>query len=380
MEFLNQDSSSADSTATGIARILVVAEESSFDGQLFDALKQWHQCRRVSSLAGAQEALERAPFDVLLIQLELPDGDGLELARLLQRTKPATKAIVISADDSVRAAVQAMRCGAVDFVHVPMVIDELLERIGDALEKARIDRQREDRLARLKKVCKQLNIARHEISEQIDVLCHELVAAYQEMSNQLQDTAMASEFRTLLRQELDVEELLRTALEYLLTKTGPTNAAVFLPDGTANFALGAYVNYDCPRDAIDSVLERLGMAVCPQMIDQEQILRFDHAGKFCNWVGIDAGMLSESEVLVFSCEHEGDCLAVVILFRSRHLPFDEGVLKVIDTLRQIFAEQLGQVIKVHHRAEPSWPNDPDDDCDELDFNDDAEFGYGGMAA
>ena len=33
----------------------------------------------------------------------------------------------------------------------------------------------------------------------------------------------------------------------MLTKTGPTNAAVFLPGTGTDFDLGAYVNYDCPR-------------------------------------------------------------------------------------------------------------------------------------
>lgn len=363
-----------------VARILIVADASLCDQTLLASLMQRHQCRHVSRVEEARSALAAAPFDLLLLQPQLPDGDGLELARTLQQTAPATKTIVISKDGSATAAVQAMRCGAVDFIHAPVAFAELNERVCAAAAKSRVDRQREERLARLKKVCKQLNIARHEISEQVDLLCHDLVAAYQDMSNQLQDAAMASEFRTLLRQDLDVEDLLRTALEYTLTKTGPTNAAVFLPDGSAKYALGAYVNYDCPRDSIDTVLERLGSAVCPQMSNHEQIVAFKDAASFAQWVGIDAGMLGESEVVAFSCDHEEECLAVIVLFRSRKTPFDEQLLAIIETLRPLFAEQLAQVIKVHHRAQPSWPDDAADDCDELDFNDDAGFGYGGMAA
>lgn len=385
MDFLNQDITStlnenAPAAQQRIARILVVADALILKDSILAGLMEQHQCRRVTTLVEAREVLQSFPFDLLVIQPQLTDGDGLELVREVDQASPSTKTIVLSNDGSANAAVHAMRCGAVDFVHAPSGLKELGERVAVAIARSQADRKREDRLVRLKKVCKQLNIARHEISEQIDLLCHDLVAAYKDMSNQLSDAAMASEFRTLLRQELDVEDLLRTALEYALTKTGPTNAAVFLPDGSARYALGAYVNYDCPRDSIDSVLERLGNAVCPQLAGHEQIVAFKDSTSFANWIGLDAGMLGESEVFAFSCEHEGECLAVIVLFRSRKTPFESDLVSIIETLRPIFAEQLAQVIKVHHRAQPQWPDEADDDCDELDYNDDAGFGYGGLAA
>ena len=42
-------------------------------------------------------------------------------------------------------------------------------------------------------------------------------------------TTTALEFTGLIKQELDIENLLRTTLEYVLGRSGPTNAAVFLP-------------------------------------------------------------------------------------------------------------------------------------------------------
>ena len=47
---------------------------------------------------------------------------------------------------------------------------------------------------------------------------------------------------------------------HLLTKTGPTNAAVFLPDSVDHYGLGAYVNYDCPRESIAALLDALATA------------------------------------------------------------------------------------------------------------------------
>ncbi len=371
---LGQDSQSP------CARILIAAQAHVCSDQTVAQLMQQYQCRRVRSLDEARHVLKHVPFDLMLLDPQLAGGDGHALAKDLQEVAPATKTIILSEQHSAQAAVQAMRCGAIDFVHAPQELNDLSSRIQSALARSRADRRREQRLVRLKKVCKQLNMARHEISEQIDLLCHDLVSAYQDMSNQVHEAALASEFRTLLKQELDVEDMLRTALEYTLTKTGPTNAAVFLPDGSSRFALGAYVNYDCPRDTIDLVLERLGNAVCPQIAQHDEILTFQSGRSFTEWVGIDAGMLGDSEVVALSCDHEGECLAIIILFRSQKTPFDNGLLSMIDTLRPIFAEQLAQIVKVHQRAQPQWPEDAADDSDEMDYNDDFGFGYGDLAA
>jgi hypothetical protein len=83
-------------------------------------------------------------------------------------------------------------------------------------------------------------------------------------------------------------------------------------------------------------------------------------------------------VLGFSCLHEGKCMAVMVLFRSKDDPFEESLAPAIDILRAIFAEQLANVVRIHHRARPEWPKDPLDD--EYDASDYDEFGFGGLFA
>ncbi len=209
-------------------------------------------------------------------------------------------------------------------------------------------------------------------------MCKDLAAAYQDVSAQLNEVAMATEFRTLLKQELDVEDLLRTALEYLLGRIGPTNAAVFLPDSAGAFDLGAYVNYDCPRETITVLLNHLCRVVCPQMAEESEIVRFEDAQAFAEYIGTDAGFLGGCQVVAFSCRHDGKCLAVIVLFRNAQEPFEEALAQTIEILRAIFAEQVSNVIRVHHRASPSWPKEALDD--EHDVSDYDDFGFGGMAA
>ncbi|MHC4415136.1 MAG: GAF domain-containing protein [Planctomycetota bacterium] len=363
----------------GPGRILVVGGTDDIRSMLLAKLTAHrHRCVCVGRLDEARAAVARGRFDLVLLDLSLPDGDALELARALQQTSPSTKTIALSDTGSFAQAVQALRCGVVDLVNAGIAPDDLAERINLALVASRADKQRDDHLAQLKVICKKLVAARDEVSEHLDGLCQDLAGAYQDMSLQMSEVAMATEFRTLLRQELDMEELLRTALEYLLAKTGPTNAAVFLPDAQGCFDLGAYVKYDCPRETITVLLNHLCQSVCPHMTEETEIVSFDDADEFAAWIGAEAGFLAGCQVVAFSCMLEGKCLAVMVLFRRKDEPFEESLVPTIDILRTIFAEQIANVVKVHHRAAPQWPKDPLDD--EYDCNDYDEFGFGGLVA
>ncbi len=364
----------------GPARILIVSTDNELRACLRDKLlEDGHRCACADSLIQARSAIARRRFDLLLLNLDLADGDVPELVRALRSVSPPTRSIVFAGAASFAKVVGALRCGAVDFMRLPADVDQLCDRVKSALVEVRADMQREERLVRLKSICKKLAAARHEVSQQVERLCKDLVEAYQDVSLQMTEVAMASEFRTLLKQELDVEALLRTALEYLLTKTDPTNAAVFLPDSAGRFDLGAYVNYDCPRETVTTLLDHLCQYVCPQMAEESEIVAFSDASEFAAWVGAEVGFLAGCQVIAFSCLHEGECLAVMVLFRSKSAPFAEELAGAIDILRPIFAEQISNVIKVHHRATPSWPDDPAAG-DEYDYNDYDDLGFGGYAA
>jgi DNA-binding response OmpR family regulator len=361
--------------AASTARILVVGGDPDIRASLSTALtRRNHLCTHVNRLDEAYTAVAQRRHDLVLLNPDLPDGDGFDLAGHLQRTAPATKTIVFSDADSFTIALKALRCGVVDFVRTPIAIDEFVERVDGALHRTSTERSREERLRR---ICSELNAARDEISDQVDTLFRDVSGAYRAMNDQIDEAVMACEFRTLLRQELDLEEVLRTTLEYLLGKIGATNAAVFLPDADRDYSLGAYVNYDCPRESVDQLLDHLCGAICPQMADEEEIVAFDDARQFAQWIGLEGGILSHSQIVAFSCNHEGECLAVVVLFRDSANPFDPELAGTLDLLRRVFAEQLARIIRVHHRAAPEWPREPaDDDTDYDDFG----YGFGGLAA
>jgi hypothetical protein len=105
---------------------------------------------------------------------------------------------------------------------------------------------------------------------------------------------------------------------------------------------------------------------------------FEDAAEFSEWIGADAEFLAESHVIAFSCMHQGECMAVLVLFRSKAQPFSERIAGMLDTMRGIIAEQLRNVVKVHHRAKPGdWPNEADESDLEEGWRDADDYGFGG---
>lgn len=397
-EALADESPAIGAVSVEPARVLVAAIDAPLR-QSVDGLLKARGCRvqPAASLEDARAAVSRGRFDLIIVGPMAVESDSSDLMRLSQMAAPASKTIMLTAAVTAASAMQAMRAGAVDLIALPLEPDDFLTRVESALLKARAESQRDQRLLRLKRICRELNVARHDISKQVDSLCDDLAHVYEDIAEQMSDVAMAAEFRTLLRQELDVEDVLRTTLEYMLTKTGPTNAAVFLPDGSslgagkgkvpANFGLGAYVNCDCPRETISAMLDHLGEAVCPQMARENDIVRFADAAEFAEWLGEEDGgeCLADSQVIAFRCSHKGECLAVIVLFRRKEQPFNEKLAATLDTMRGIIAEQLRNVVKVHHRASNQWPREAEDG--DLDYGlseGDDNYGFGphegGMAA
>jgi DNA-binding NtrC family response regulator len=98
------------------------------------------------SVARARTILKHQKIDVLLLDLQLPDGEGLELLQKVKTLYPETAIVVMTAFASVASAVEAMRIGARDYLTKPFALEELttvLERAGQ-----RVHFDRESRILR----------------------------------------------------------------------------------------------------------------------------------------------------------------------------------------------------------------------------------------
>jgi len=283
-----------------------------------------------------------------------------ELAADVRRLQPHASIVLAGPHANVDDLTRAMRFGATDFLVGSLGAEEVENRIMRAADRSRESADRDRRLRRLDAI-----VRRIDESAEPDTAATTAI----ENDGSLDRVAMRSEFRTLLRQELDVEDLLRTALEYMLVKTGPTNAAVFLAGGDGRFGLGAYVNYEHPRRTMEPMLQRLCDEASPRIANEPEILRFDDAMEFVQDCELGPDVDPNLEMVAVPCSHDGECLAVVYLFRSAAESFADPVATVLDDLRSLLAEQLDRLIRIHNRVEPAWPEDAEDVDEDAGWDD-----------
>ena len=77
-------------------------------------------------------ALARAPYDLLLLDMKLPDMDGMDVLRSLKDQMPPLRVIVMTGYSTLSNAVEAMKLGAVDYLSKPFTDDELTEAVEKA--------------------------------------------------------------------------------------------------------------------------------------------------------------------------------------------------------------------------------------------------------
>jgi len=120
-------------------RILVVDDEPGMRRSLAISLKR--EGYDVEEASGGTEALvrlEREIYDLIMTDLKMVPMGGLEVLAAVKKGAPQTEVIVMTAYGSIEAAVEAMRLGAFDFVTKPFQAEEILTRVRNALEKARL--------------------------------------------------------------------------------------------------------------------------------------------------------------------------------------------------------------------------------------------------
>jgi two-component system, NtrC family, response regulator AtoC len=100
----------------------------------------------VAAAADGKEALARlrqGDIDLVLTDLRMPELDGIGLLRQLQEMKLPVTVIVMSAFVDIEAAIDALKAGAVDYVSKPFKSDEVLLKIRMAVERQRLEEERE---------------------------------------------------------------------------------------------------------------------------------------------------------------------------------------------------------------------------------------------
>jgi two-component system, NtrC family, response regulator PilR len=125
---------SAQEAKRSVKRILIVDDEQSMREMLAILLKkEGLEVRSAGSRSEAAETLRSGPVDVVLTDVKLPDGDGLEILRQVKSASPETAVVVMTAYGTSEMAVAARKLGAEAYILKPFDVDELRIVVRDAL-------------------------------------------------------------------------------------------------------------------------------------------------------------------------------------------------------------------------------------------------------
>lgn len=335
----------ADASKTrALPRVLVVDDEPGLLELVRDVVGRDGQCRVLTAgtIAAANTILANEKIDLLLADLHLPDGDGMNLLPRLNELQPNAAAVIITGDPSVHRAVHAMRAGVVDFLPKPFSADQLRERIVHALQQQAKVLRNQTRMIRLRGAVKKLNSTRHTISRKVDLLCNDLVSAYSELSRQFDVVRMQESFRKLLGGATDLEQMLCHAMDWILRQAGYCNVAVWLASEEKDFELGAYMKYTISGEP--ELTEAMRAGLLPLITREGSVHLFGNDARD-QLTPVEYTMLAGQEIVGCNCTYLGESLAALVLFRDEKSPFTDENVAMIRAISPIFAVALANIVR-----------------------------------
>jgi signal transduction histidine kinase len=125
-------------------RVLVVDDNPEFLDNLLEVLDDaGYRGQGAESLASAVKAAEGG-FEVALVDLRLPDGEGTDLAARLKSRSPGSAVVLLTGHATVETAAAAVRAGAFAYLIKPCGIPELLLTLEQAMRQVRLEREKKE--------------------------------------------------------------------------------------------------------------------------------------------------------------------------------------------------------------------------------------------
>lgn len=143
-----------------MARILVVDDEENIGRSLRLILeREGHEVALAKSVAEARAEVEEP--DLVLLDVRLPDGNGVDLLKERKQRAPETPVLIISGQATIADAVEATRAGAFDFLEKPLSRDRILVAVRNALEQRQLRSENEQLRVKLEETAAARMIGDH---------------------------------------------------------------------------------------------------------------------------------------------------------------------------------------------------------------------------
>lgn len=123
-------------------RVLVVDDEEDFASAIAERLtRRGFDTTAAFSGRAALALLEESPSDVVVLDLKMPEMDGLTVLGRIRKLHPGIQVIVLTGHGTVASGIEGMQGGAADFLQKPVTIEVLCTAIAAAAERSRASRE-----------------------------------------------------------------------------------------------------------------------------------------------------------------------------------------------------------------------------------------------
>jgi signal transduction histidine kinase len=182
------------------AKVLVVDDEESVVVTIKAILQlDGYDVVTTTSGAEARAMVRKQEYDLVLSDLRLEDGDGLDVLRAVRESSPDTVTIMLTGYASLESAVQALRAGAYDYLIKPSEVEELRNTVARGIERRQLGLELKARVAELERANHEIADLNTSLQRRIDEATAELKERYEELKEL---DRMKSQFLSIASHEL----------------------------------------------------------------------------------------------------------------------------------------------------------------------------------
>jgi signal transduction histidine kinase len=181
-------------------KVLVVDDEESVVVTIKAILQlDGYNVATTTSGVQARAMVRDVEYDLVLTDLRLEDGDGLEVLKAVREHHPETITIMLTGYASLESAIQAIRAGAYDYLVKPSEVEELRSTVARGIERRRLGQELRKRVAELERANREIADLNSSLQRRIDDATAELKERYEQLKEL---DRMKSQFLSIASHEL----------------------------------------------------------------------------------------------------------------------------------------------------------------------------------
>jgi len=266
-----------------------------------------------------------APDAVVLVDRAI--GDINEIRKELKQVSFQIPSVVVSSSEDPSVVQGYFRAGAEDVLLWVSESEYISRRLFDVIRRSYTRKEEAIRLNQIRK----------------------------DVQAEMQRAEIRGEFRMLLSQELQIDQSLCVALEYISNRVTHGNALVLRPNGETP-RVGAYINTDFDDYEFPAIARRLGKRIWPLAAKEKNLLRFTDTSDFAMANGLKEKIAS-CDIITAPCHHNGVCVAALVLFRHKSNPFTEEEGAMVSSILPELSSRIArlEVLSFHGDFFPRRP-------------------------